>query len=185
MRRRIAQVLLVSAFAIFVFGEQDPSLTGVINGTVVNEAGLAVRGAKVTVDSPEQGIQASRVRYVETDEMGLFTRSPRGMRLAFSFEFGCRHTPECIKTALNRMPDQGLIHHFVLMPVYVASRRYGRPVDFRVTILDLVWQAAGRFGDNFKGPSHRVDRFPVFAEAREFETGGERPRRFDVVQDVS
>jgi len=72
MRKQIARVILAATAAILAFGDQNPSPTGAINGRVVNESGLPVRDAKVSVDSTEPGISQSLVRYVETDGSGFF-----------------------------------------------------------------------------------------------------------------
>ncbi len=69
MRWRVAiLVLLSAAFVFYVAAEQN---NGLIDGTVVNEEGQAVKGATVTAFPTDRGI-AGKLPHAYTDETGHF-----------------------------------------------------------------------------------------------------------------
>ena len=79
------------------------------------------------------------------------------------------------------VPDQDFVYSFVFMPVDVASRGDGPPVDLGMPICQLAGKPPRCLRDNLQSANHGVNRLSVHAESREVELGGESLDRVNIV----
>ena len=76
-------------------------------------------------------------------------------------------------------------HVLVVVAVDIAGSGHVLLCNRRVPRLQIIWQAARRFGNDLKAARHGIDRARVGHECLVVEAGGELNGKTDVVRNVT